>query len=533
MKEFLFSLYNRQAKKITIYFILLLMLTILNATFPLMIKYIFDNFMFSSMELPRVVILFLLLILLSFVVLNFITPLLSNSIMNNSNLYVRKEIINKIKRSNFLHIKKNQGKILQTIENDAPYCQSILTNTIFNLFTILVSFSLVLVILFNLNFELSIYLILSLPIYIILYSIFGKKMAYINKNYLSQRDSLFESVQNIIQNISILKISNKVDRTYLDDYHQDIEGIYKWYNKEGVISSLVALSYSALQGIILIMILIKGIELVASNVLTIGSFIAFIMYTFNFFGPINQIVSSLIGLKSALISVGRIHNVLSMQEDNFDNQEITLTIGENITLNNLSFNLDGKKILHNVSAEFTKGKINIIEGENGTGKTTLLYSILKLHPIDRNTIYIDDIDINDYSSTHLRSKIGFVFQNPKFIHGEVRNIINFNTLDENKMSGFNSNQQKILNFIQKYRGDFNGAENIRELSGGKRQLLSFLFGLSIFPKVLILDEPFSNMDEKTKLDCIKILKDICNETTVILIDHNNEKLLNFNSVVKI
>lgn len=529
MKEFLFSLYKRQNGKIICYFILLLCLTVLNTSLPLIIKVLFDNFLFTSTNIPPFVILIVFLILILFAVLNFITPLLNNKIVNNSNIYIRRVIMHKIQRSHLLNIQKNKGKILQTIENDVPYCQSVLNSTIFGLFTIILSFFIVLIILFNLNLKLSLYLVIAFPIYIILYMVFGKKAAFINEQYLYQRDNLFNNINNIINNISILKGGMKINKDYTDEYEEDIKGIYKWYKKQGLNSSLVAFCSSLLQGIILMLVIILGIKMVALNELTVGSFIAFIMYSFNFFGPVNQIVVSFIGLKSAMVSIKRVYSILSFSEEIESKENVSKVKGESIKINNLSFSIEeSKQTLKDVNAYFKKGKINIIVGENGAGKTTLLYSIFKLYPIDKNGIFIDNIDINDYSPTNLRSSIGFVFQNPQFIHDELKNIVNFQLMN-NELSV----DPIINNFILKYMHDFKDVKKIDELSGGKKQLLSFLYSISIFPKILILDEPFSNMDEKTKKECIEFLRNICDKIIVILISHNNEDILSKDNVIKI
>lgn len=172
--------------------------------------------------------------------------------------------------------------ILQVLADDLPYCQSILTSVIFELVVQIFTFSAVLIILFNMNINISIFLVSAIPLYILISIFCGKKIEIINENYLKFRDKMNENINNVISNIKVLK-NNTDSPNYVENFYLSINRIFTWYKKKGKTDSLITALYVSLQSILIMIVILYGSNLVLHNKLSLGSFIAFVMYSFSFF----------------------------------------------------------------------------------------------------------------------------------------------------------------------------------------------------------------------------------------------------------
>lgn len=184
-----------------------------------------------------------------------------------------------------------------------------------------------------------------------------------------------------------------------------------------------------------------------------------------------------------------------------------------LTVNNLgkAFISDNQRIiaLENVNFHVTDGEFFSVVGPSGCGKSTLLRILSNLEKPTRGTIEWDK-----------NTKIGFVFQNyALFPYLTVFQNIEFGL----KMQGVNKSQRKkIVNELIKEVG-LTGFENKhpKELSGGMKQRVGIARSLAIDPNVLLLDEPFSSLDEFTAESLRKLLLDVWakRKITIIMVTH--------------
>jgi len=186
---------------------------------------------------------------------------------------------------------------------------------------------------------------------------------------------------------------------------------------------------------------------------------------------------------------------------------------------------NGTKALSDVSFAVGEGEFVIVEGHSGAGKTSLMRSVIKDLPISSGKIVIDGDDINQISAKNLpllRRKVGVVFQDFKLLMDR--------TIAENidlalDIVGLESSViTKRRNELLELTG-LSGKEDYFpiQLSGGESQRVAIARALAPEPKVLFADEPTGNLDAKTGMAIIKLLQDI-NETgtTVVMATHDLE-----------
>ena len=196
-----------------------------------------------------------------------------------------------------------------------------------------------------------------------------------------------------------------------------------------------------------------------------------------------------------------------------------------IKFHNICLNFENKKILKNINLEIKKNSCIGIKGESGSGKSTLLNVLLGLLEPDSGEILIDTKNTNLNNQQWWR-KIGFVHQDSYiFNQNIIKNIvINDDQLDKFELDRVlkNCELNKLKNKLD--NNDFNLGERGSKISGGERQRVFLARALYKKPKILILDEPTSSLDNENEQKIIDTLLMYKNEITIIIVSHTQKIL---------
>jgi len=201
-----------------------------------------------------------------------------------------------------------------------------------------------------------------------------------------------------------------------------------------------------------------------------------------------------------------------------------------ISVTNLNKSFDGNQILFDISAHFEKGKVNLIIGQSGSGKTVLVKSIVGLHHPETGEVLFDGSNVIDYSFKEmniLRQNIGMLFQG-----GALFDSL---TVEENVMfplSMFKDiSEKEMLDRANECLEQVNlvGKNHLypSETSGGMQKRIALARAISMNPKYLFVDEPNSGLDPITANVIDKLIKDLTykyNMTTVVVTHDMNSVL---------
>ncbi len=215
------------------------------------------------------------------------------------------------------------------------------------------------------------------------------------------------------------------------------------------------------------------------------------------------------------------------KKNNVGNDEISNTNnGVNIELKDVYFSYSPKKyILNGVNLTIKAGENVALVGKIGSGKSTTAKLLVRLFDFDKGEIFYNGVPIKSLSLENIRSHFRYIPQHPKLFN---------RTLFENIIYAVNRNvsKEEVLSLIKsldipevyttfKDKMDMSVGKNGSKLSGGQRQVVWLLRALLTRPSVIILDEPTASMDNKSKVEVTKLVKKLGENSTIILITHDD------------
>ena len=182
---------------------------------------------------------------------------------------------------------------------------------------------------------------------------------------------------------------------------------------------------------------------------------------------------------------------------------------------------DKKEVLTDIDAVFEPGKVNLIIGKSGSGKTVLLKSLIGLHSIDKGKIFYNDRDItvmNNKQIKEIRKELGVVFQGGALF--DSLSVLENVKFPLNLFSSMTEKEKTERAIFSLNRVNLNNVENLypAEISGGMKKRVAIARAIVLQPKYLFCDEPNSGLDPLTSIVIDNLLSELTHEydmTTVI------------------
>ena len=269
-----------------------------------------------------------------------------------------------------------------------------------------------------------------------------------------------------------------------------------------------------------------------------GDYSAFIVSVGLFIAPINQLIMFMEQFESASAGFMRFLALIDEKSETiYNGQNEFDKVEGDLVFDHVSFRYEASnEVLDDVSFHLEPGKTLALVGPSGGGKTTICHLIPRFYFLEAGHIYIDKIDISDYTLRSLREKIGIVQQDVFLFGGTIKDNILYgraNATDEEVLEA--AKKANILDFINSLPKGLDtevGERGVR-LSGGQKQRLSIARLFLKNPPILILDEATSALDNTTEMLIQKSLQELAKGRTCLIVAHRLSTIKNADEIAVI
>ncbi|MBF0709872.1 MULTISPECIES: ABC transporter ATP-binding protein [unclassified Gemella] len=267
---------------------------------------------------------------------------------------------------------------------------------------------------------------------------------------------------------------------------------------------------------------IYGFYLIKNGEMTIGGMMSIFLVLTLIQWPyiaLSQFIISFIETKKGMQRIEEIEN----QEVLVNNKEAKyeLNFQEKIEFKDFNFKYEDKLVLKNINLTIGKGKTIGIVGKTGSGKSTLIKQLLRLYPIQNQSIFIDNKAIEEYYDYSIRNSMSVAFQEYQLFSKSLKDNILFyreNLEDKLEEALVNADLKKDVDKFTEGVDTLIG-ENGLSLSGGQKQRIAIARSLISNPEILILDDSLSAVDAATEKNIIENIKNERQGKTNIIVAH--------------
>ena len=460
------------------------------------------------------------------------------------------------------------GELMSRLNNDVVGAQNAISNTLISIISNLVQAIAVLVVMFTLEWRLTLISLVVAPLFMLVVRKLSTKLRDIVRKQLEANASM-NAMMNETLNIGGALLVKLFGRQPLE-----VDRFSKRANQVrdyGITRTQTASIFMAISGLLVAVgtALVYGLGgyFVISGVLTIGTVVAFSAYLVSLYSAVQGLANAPVDFAASIVSFERVFEVVDLPTEiteKPDAVELKEVRGE-ITFDKVTFAYEAGdeqflsdvhrygsmdsvsttlsegnhepeehrsqargNALEEVSFHVKPGQLVALVGPSGAGKTTLTYLIPRLYDPTSGGIYIDGIDLRDATLDSLSSQIGMVTQETYLFHDTIRTNLLYSRLDATQSELEEAcRTANIHDFIREMPEGYDTVVGERgyRLSGGEKQRLSIARVILKDPRILVLDEATSSLDSESENLIQEALKRVMSQRTSIVIAHRLSTIL--------
>ena len=434
--------------------------------------------------------------------------------------------------------KTSTGSVINRISGDTNTLQAFMlrvTQEVVVQFFLLVG---IIVIMFAMNWKLTLLSLIPVPLVVIGSRVFGKKIAPFYRRIWRRWAAVTSVLTDTIPCVRVIKAFAGEDRA-VDKFKKYNDEWLKVDVKSAKITTAFPniVSFVVTCGSLLIWA-VGGKWVVQGNDsgLTAGLLVSFISYASLFYQPVNFFANLNDTYQGALASIERIFDILDAEpEPDLHKGNCPAQIRGKIEFKNVNFSFDKtKKVLSDVSFVIEPGDIVGIVGTTGSGKSTLVNLLLRFYDQYEGQILVDGIDLKELDLGYFRSKIGYVQQEPMMFSDTIFNNIAYGVPDAQVEAVIHAaDVANAHEFIVKQPDGYDSMLGERGvgLSGGEKQRLSIARAVLKNPSILIFDEATAAVDSETESQIQEAIDRLISGRTTLMIAHRLSTLRKANKIL--
>lgn len=309
-----------------------------------------------------------------------------------------------------------------------------------------------------------------------------------------------------------------------------VNSLADWQNESRIASNTLNHSVMNSQQLVTIGLIISGVYQIHAGNLSMGGLIAIVMLSGRAANAINQISMLLLKFKQTQSAITAVSSILELPQEQVKVSQPSTAVGFNgaLSLRHASFSYPDQPLpaFTEVNLEIKAGEKIGLLGPAGAGKSSLLAIMAGQYQLSSGQLFYNRLEARQWAISDVREQVGWMSQQPALVYGTVLDNLLFGLkkVDENLLaetivsSGIDKLMDRLGSGLDSQVGEFG-----RQLSGGQRQAIALGRVLLRQPKLLLLDEPTSAMDERSENQIIACLSQVKNSSLVIA--SHNPKLL--------
>lgn len=470
-------------------------------------------------------------------IFTYLASYLISSTRNRVVRNIRNSLFDKYQELPFSYFSSHRkGDLISRVSNDIIEYDENVLKSIQSLIQGIIIVVLYLLILFYIDYSLTLTVLIMFPILGGLVSFISRRLKQSSKHLQQKNSNLISIIEETISGLRIIKSHTAIEHVnnkfiqFNNSYTRLRNSIYRKVD--------LASPFSEFMGnIMIIAILIIGSKNILSSTPSLSPEI-FIVYLILFtliIKPAKDIPTSFFNLKKGRASVERFVEILNVKDEIIEPKERSgFSFEKSILFKDLSFSyVKDEEVLKDINIEFEKGKTTAIVGASGSGKSTIINLIPKFYQPTKGGIYIDGVNLKDIHSLDIRDNISMVTQDTILFNDTIFNNITFGR-DYSYDEVVNASKVAFAHeFIEKLPQGYNTmiGDMGQTLSGGQRQRLSIARAVLRNSEILILDEATSALDTQNEKLVQKAISNISKDKTTIIIAHRLSTIVSADKII--
>lgn len=435
------------------------------------------------------------------------------------------------------HMKNQTGDIIQRCTSDVDNVKRFLSDQLTSVFRIIIMLCLSLYFMFSMNVKLALVAVAFMPFIIGYSALFhgkiGKRFEVCDEN----EGILSAIAQENLTGVRVVRAfgRERYEREKFTKQNEYYTGL--WVNLHRTFSIFWSTS-DLISGIWVMCIVVVGaVMCVRGDGMTAGKYIAFISYNAMLMWPIRQLGRMISEMSKTGVSLGRIYQIMSAEEEHDKPDAVTPDMHGDIVFDHVSFAYDGcPEILSDINFSIKAGTTLGILGGTGSGKSTLMYLLDRLYDIPEGCgkITIGGVDIADMKADWVRENVGMVLQEPFLFSKSIAENVgitkeNIDLHEIREAARIACLDETVTSFSKGY-DTFVGERGVT-LSGGQKQRAAIARLIVQRTPIMVFDDSLSAVDTETDSKIRHALSENLGGSTVILISHRITTLMQAEKIV--
>ncbi|MEK5037375.1 ABC transporter ATP-binding protein [Sporosarcina sp. FSL K6-3457] len=450
---------------------------------------------------------------------------------------MRKDLFTHVQKLSFRFFDNNKtGHLVSRMTNDLMDIGEIAHHGPEDFFIALMTLTGAFAIMFTINPQLAVLTFIIIPLIISLSLYFSKKMSVAFSRFFADIADFNARVENNVSGMRVVQAFSNEDHEIAQFNKNNIRFRDSKLIAYRVMAWNSSISY-ILMKVVTLFVLLCGTWFVINKNMTYGEFLAFILLSNVFLGPIQQINGVIEMYPKGIAGFKRFAEMLDTEPDVADAPDaiVARNLEGNIEYQDVSFGYEGKEnVLKNINLTIRAGETVALVGPSGAGKTTICSLLPRFYDITGGSLYIDGIETRQMTLESLRSQIGIVQQDVFLFDGTIRENIAYGKLDASEEEIWAAARRAQLEEVilaQSEGIDTLIGERGVKLSGGQKQRLSIARMFLKNPSILILDEATSALDTETEVAIQEALTELSQGRTTLVIAHRLATIKNADRII--